>query len=161
MTQVLTLAGVKEAARKAYDDGKLTAQHPDPTKRKCLYRTDDGYCCAVGAAMTDETVEALRANYHGFNDTSVSMISGWSPPAEEGAEEVPAPVVVMAEGERTDIRDLQRRHDRWCDYARCEEDPNMKSCIDNMRNMFLLAIDHPTAVPLGAPGCPSLSGDAK
>jgi hypothetical protein len=42
--QRLTAAGVKAAARKAYQDGRLTAQHPQRALRKCSYQVGDYRC---------------------------------------------------------------------------------------------------------------------
>jgi hypothetical protein len=58
-TQHLTLAGVKRAARRAYRARRLTAQHPTPTKRMCVYEKGS-YSCAIGAALNKHTIAAIR-----------------------------------------------------------------------------------------------------
>jgi hypothetical protein len=46
----LTLKEVIENAWKAYQEGKLTAQHPDPAKRRCVNNGDEDYRCAVAVS---------------------------------------------------------------------------------------------------------------
>ncbi|MGY3589322.1 hypothetical protein [Bradyrhizobium sp. USDA 4350] len=56
--QTLTLAEVKTKAREFYAAGKLTAQHPDHTKRECTNDGGDGYRCAVAAAFNEPLLNA-------------------------------------------------------------------------------------------------------
>ena len=56
LRQTLTLAEVKAACRRYYDMSKLIAQHPKPRKRRLVFVSPDGYRCAVGAALSDETI---------------------------------------------------------------------------------------------------------
>lgn len=61
----LNLEDVKAAARKAYAEGRLSAQAPEPV---CEYRSvQDGktYACGIGAAMTDEQVAELLSTEGG------------------------------------------------------------------------------------------------
>lgn len=52
----LTYDGVREAGRKAFNEGRLQAQQNDPG---CTYRSDDGHPCVVGSALPDEVAQAL------------------------------------------------------------------------------------------------------
>lgn len=61
--QILTVEDVKAAARKAYDERRLLAQvvtADDPLPNE-MFATKDGHCCAIGAALSDETIALLRA----------------------------------------------------------------------------------------------------
>lgn len=62
--QTLTLEDVKAAARKAYDEKRLLAQHYDSVADTPneMFATSDGHCCAVGAALSDATIAMLRAS---------------------------------------------------------------------------------------------------
>lgn len=51
MTIVLNARPTAEAALKAYEERRLSAQNDTPA---CLYRDASGHPCAIGAALTDE-----------------------------------------------------------------------------------------------------------
>lgn len=53
---VLKAADVIAAARRAYEEGRLSAQGPTP---ECSYRDSSGLPCAIGAALTDEEANGL------------------------------------------------------------------------------------------------------
>jgi hypothetical protein len=50
----LTLKEVQQKACEYYLAKKLTAQHPDPSKRNCVNNGSDGYRCAVATAYPDD-----------------------------------------------------------------------------------------------------------
>lgn len=56
----LTLAAIKSAARKAYDENRLQAQHVTSTP---CYRNALGHVCAIGAALDEPTLEKYADNY--------------------------------------------------------------------------------------------------
>lgn len=62
--QHLTLEGVKEAARNAYDKGELGAQRG----YECLYAFDDESKCAIGAALDEATLAHIMLNSMNGND---------------------------------------------------------------------------------------------
>lgn len=94
--QVLTLEGVKAAARDYYSRGKLGAQCG---VGKCEYESGNGVRCAVGAALCDETLAAIRRINIG-NTATISKLVG--------------NVVVAVEGDALDdIQEIQDTHDRW------------------------------------------------
>ena len=51
----LTAEAAATAAAKAYRDGRLGFQRGH---RECLYRYDDGGCCAIGAGIPDDAAAA-------------------------------------------------------------------------------------------------------
>lgn len=53
----LTLAAVKEAGLKAYNEKRLSAQGPTPA---CKYRDDSGRPCIIGASIPDDIAATLR-----------------------------------------------------------------------------------------------------
>lgn len=56
----LTLAAVKEAGLKAYNEKRLSAQGPTPA---CRYRDDSGRPCIIGASIPDEIAATLPSQY--------------------------------------------------------------------------------------------------
>ena len=54
--QLLTATQVKKAGLEAYNQQR---QHPDNTKRQCVYQQDDLFHCVVGAALDPETLAFL------------------------------------------------------------------------------------------------------
>ena len=62
--QVLTLKGVKRAALHFYKRGRLTAQRKTPTLRVCVYQQAGGYRCAIGAALSAETLDAIHTKHY-------------------------------------------------------------------------------------------------
>lgn len=51
---------ISVSALNALRAGKLSAQHPDNTE--CLYRSEDGSVCAIGAGITDEQIAIIEAD---------------------------------------------------------------------------------------------------
>lgn len=94
MTQHLTAADAIAAARQFYEARKLTAQHPDPHFRQCLYAGADDTRCAIGAGLSEET---LGKSIEGFSVMSL---------VEEGKLTTDNVERLVA---------LQRLHDDWCD----------------------------------------------
>jgi len=121
--QVLTAAKVRAAARKAYREGKLTAQHPDPENRVCIYDGGDGYHCAIGAALSKKTLRALRASH----SMSCTVRALWN----KGFVDIP-------EQDRAQVMQIQVEHDNWASAAALTEDPaKVVAC----RDVFLKAIN--------------------
>ena len=87
----LTYAEVVEAGRKAYLEGRLSAQGPTP---ECRYRDSSGHPCVIGAALTDKQALYLDRNY----DAQVHKL----------------PVEVLDCGiDLRAIRRIQQAHDEW------------------------------------------------
>jgi len=55
--QKLTLAGVKREGRKALQAGTLSIFSKEPA---CVYTTEDGCHCVIGASFTPETLGAVK-----------------------------------------------------------------------------------------------------
>lgn len=91
MTIHLTLKAVKEAGRKAYLEGRLSAQGPTP---ECAYRDKSGRPCIIGAALTDEEARALDHADDGSIDDLI----------REGLVKTAATAALPA---------LQTAHDHW------------------------------------------------
>lgn len=99
--QTITFDEAKAAARKYFEAGKLTAQHPDPAMRMCVYSTGE-YRCAIGAGLTDETIGELRT--FGLNrGASVDAIRKH---------------ITYADDQEDGLRQLQELHDAWADSSR-------------------------------------------
>ena len=91
---VLNVRDVALAAKKAFDEGRLSAQGPTPA---CKYRDDSGRPCAIGAALSADEIDRLL----------------------HGAEaEMETPIAGLAPHFRTDrldaLTELQDAHDEWC-----------------------------------------------
>lgn len=130
MTIELRLEKVLEGARRFYLEGRLTAQHPDPRRRRCVYR-DGEYRCAIGAGLTEAEADALNAIRIGpgqIDETySVSVLSN------DGH------VTFVDEEEAAAICRIQHAHDRWCNSAAAEADiwsANMSQGVDRRRRHF-------------------------
>lgn len=106
--QTITLRDVVVAGRKAYEEGRLTAQNGG----ECMYRQEINgkECrCVVGAAMTDETLDQLEAssNMSGKVSRDMTRLSGR---------------FTIPDSDLFAIQDLQNEHDFWCfDVAGAEE----------------------------------------
>lgn len=94
MAQHLTLEGVKAAARDYYERGLLTAQHPEPDKRVCVYLGSGGRRCAIGAALDDDLVMEATGTVKGL--------------------EYHHGVTFDSDKALCDISDIQMAHDSWC-----------------------------------------------
>jgi hypothetical protein len=124
MTQKLTIRGVKEAALKAYAEGRLLAQHPDPKKRMCAYTLaglNDGknYGCAIGVGLTDDTVQRVLAAVYLQVDGDAKTLN--YVPFGVNFSDVLALIkrgIVEVSTEDLDmIVAIQRKHDLWCQKA--------------------------------------------
>lgn len=96
--QILTLDDVITAGRNAYEAKTLTAQSVFPA---CVYEDKRTGCkCVVGAAMTDETLDAIReAQLTCFRVVNVMA---------DNIIDIPDPE------ERLPIAHLQSAYDAWC-----------------------------------------------
>ncbi len=90
--QTLTLVEVKANARDAWCSGKLLARNPS---MPCEYIKDNGQVCAIGASMTDETLELIKAK--DMNHKAINLLAD--------------SVVQIPDDEYNDIMDIQRAHD--------------------------------------------------
>ena len=97
--QVLTLAGVKKAARDYYQRGKLTARHKDPLKRECVYHMRGGYRCAIGAALTRSSINKIDAMSLNRNTDVYGLLN--------------AKIISCKLAEMLPIRAIQKSHDSW------------------------------------------------
>jgi hypothetical protein len=97
--QHITVDEVKTKAREYYLAGRLTAQHPEQSARKCVYAFGE-YRCGVGAAMNAETLAAIAAA--GINGKSIFAI----------AEETPELLTIERGVDR-----IQEAHDNWARKA--------------------------------------------
>jgi hypothetical protein len=108
--QVLTVKGVKAAARRAYKARTLTAQHRSPRDRQCFYALGC-YRCPVGAAMTDATLKSLIAHKtHRATFTANSMAFDYL--VDEKLVEC------RGKDEQDAIYEIQEAHDTWAKKAR-------------------------------------------
>ncbi len=123
MTQHLTLAEVQAAAAKAYAEGRLTAQHPIHSLRKCVYEGDSGCGCAIGVALTSETLEAIKRHAYQFSRV-IALING--------------EVISVDPKEEEALRNIQRTHDTWCSMASYEMPSDGQ--VERARLAFLQAI---------------------
>lgn len=96
--QTITKAEVIAAARAYYEKGQLTAQQEEPKVRKCKYKVN-GFRCAVGACLSEETLEMILSD--SMNERGVSVFWGRFLTAENDDVKV-------------FVEDLQFCHDRWC-----------------------------------------------
>lgn len=106
----LNLALVKQKAREYYEAGRLTPQHLDESMRECVYETRDGYRCAVGAALDDDTLSAIGAGR--LMACSVDLIG----------------CIELDPADRPHVLALQRLHDGWA------TDANKYGSDDNRTN---------------------------
>lgn len=137
----LNLEEVKDAARKAYDEGRLTAQAPVYSQRLCQYAIacTDGIVrvCGIGAAMPIETALA---------HATIGSITGGG----HGLFTIENVYDTQA------IEDVQSYHDSWADAenllgkAQAEGDETgviayAERHADHCKQDFLRIIDHPEA----------------
>lgn len=100
MMQHITLAGVKTAAKKAYDAGNLIAQN---NIHEYFYRRGD-ICCAIGAALTPHTARAITlSKLNGCMVNSKSRIKG----------NYITDFITVSDDEMGRIRMIQLTHDDW------------------------------------------------
>lgn len=96
IVQHLTLQDVVTACRKALEDGTLGALR----HHSCQYDYGDGYHCAVGVALTTDTLSIIR-------DKNLNLVSLES-----------LLNLRILKIDREDFRDIERlqvRHDGWVD----------------------------------------------
>lgn len=93
----LELRTVALAAKKAFDEGRLSAQGPTPA---CRYRDAAGRPCAIGAALSDDFARSLRQheNVWALRETGIITTDDF-----EG------------------LRKLQNTHDSWADEPSSQE----------------------------------------
>jgi hypothetical protein len=103
----LTLAQVKAAGLKAYEEKRLSAQGPTPA---CKYRDMSGLPCVVGAALSDDEAGRILAfkNEHGM------------PGSILGIEALSRLGIVQADCIGA-IAGLQVIHDRWASAAEAQK----------------------------------------
>lgn len=128
MTQLLTVEGVKQAAREHYAAGKLTAQHPKQDQRECAYTIGE-YRCAVGAALSAETLRRMSPS---DNNTALFAIN----------TEKCGIIFENAES-KSDISGIRRRHDDWCNAARRVTHEVGRDSVELARRTFCIAIGLP------------------
>lgn len=96
--QKLTVRKVKAAARRAYAERRLTAQHRNPAKRDCVY-TSGAYHCAIGCALNKQSLQMIdeeRLN-HG---TPVGLLQSHD--------------VITVDNDDINVIDvIQNLHDEW------------------------------------------------
>lgn len=111
----LKLRDVAAAARARYEAGTLSAQAPKPI---CMYRTRQKgvtYACGIGAGLTDDQVDELRAAWKAedrhsgpsFQLTGLQALPGWK--AGDGREQ-------------RALFALQQAHDDWANRDTGQEE---------------------------------------
>lgn len=101
--QKLTPKKVKSAARKAYKERRLTAQHRNQNKRQCVYSKGE-YHCAIGWALNQKALKQVEK--FDLNDSN--------------------PVLCLVNEDIIDINDddldiieaIQMAHDEWATASR-------------------------------------------
>lgn len=101
----LTVKSIAQAALKAYDEKRLSAQGPTPC---CAYRDPTGRPCAVGAGLPDDLAAQLDVAIH-----------GGSMPIEDAAY---AGYVSIARADAFQLRELQKAHDAWANAVKWNPD---------------------------------------
>lgn len=103
----LTAAAVKRAACRAYEEGRLQAQNPNPSVLSCQYRLFDGQVCGIGAAMPDEFLSFL--SYENVLNEDEELISGNASTIRNLIERG-----YVTTDDRTALEAIQDLHDTWC-----------------------------------------------
>lgn len=104
MTQVITLHDLVNAAQDYFDRGQLTAQ----LGHGCVYSDGATGRCVIGAAMSQETIDIIRAK--GLNGATISLISD--------NRRLPR-IIAFPDEDTLDIAtQLQVLHDDWIDEMR-------------------------------------------
>ena len=107
--QTITAQECARASRELFFKGKLGAQNHED----CLYIYDDGSRCAVGAALTDETIGRIPGSLS-FERINQVVRDGF---------------VGVEDGEIQSVEKLQDRHDQW---AQSQRDADMISFLNLM-----------------------------
>jgi hypothetical protein len=92
---VITVAEIKKYGLEAYKNKRLTAQHPDRSKRVCQYNVGRKYHCVIGAALAARGIELKPEESHSrvYDLTSVQF------------------------DDVDKVGRIQSMHDFWADYA--------------------------------------------
>lgn len=98
--QTLSYSRVKKAAQRLYKARKLMAQHRERERRHCLYKDDGGYRCAIGAGLSQKTLERIGDDSYNLG----APISGLSRRS----------LIKASEKDLAKLLVLQRAHDDWC-----------------------------------------------
>lgn len=101
--QHITLKGIKQASKKAYDEDRLLAQSGE---RAYGYRIGK-FVCAIGAGLNSETLDRIDQDCRGNNTVSTS-------PGENLIENY----FTFSENDREGLCKLQDAHDEWYDAAK-------------------------------------------
>lgn len=99
----LPYATAVENARKAYLEGRLTAQHPDPAQRHCVY-TRGEYGCAIGVSLP--------------LDLAVQFQDGQTAPTTSGGISGFKIRNRLTSDNYANLIHLQALHDEWCNSSR-------------------------------------------
>jgi hypothetical protein len=119
--QVLTVKGVKAAARRAYKARTLTAQHRTPERRICRYEVDSCHC-GIGAALTKPTLKAVHKAEKNSRTVATLKDAG----------------LVRFDGRiASKLAAIQTAHDAW---ARAAQEGAANTCAQDARRTFLKAI---------------------
>lgn len=124
--QHITLAEVKENARKAYDAGNLLAQQPKFVQFVHYFYRKGDVGCAIGVSLNSATAASIRE--YGDDNAVIST-------ALNGNQAIGSSIdrfISWDENEGQELADIQRIHDDWAGNKKLERD-------------FLKAIDHPAA----------------
>lgn len=71
--QTLTPLAVFQANERAIDEGRLIAFAPNQQSGpRCVYVNSQGFKCAIGVAMDDETLDVIMSNSPGGSDYASS-----------------------------------------------------------------------------------------
>lgn len=103
--QRLTLSEVVAAARAAYADGNLIAQNLDSeylSDTDYAYLNARGHRCAIGAALTDETLAAIERDALQQETVEASAAGRWF-----------LPFAPERESDIGDMVMIQESHDQW------------------------------------------------
>lgn len=101
---VLTFAKAKTAARRAYREGKLTAQHKRRDRRDCKY-VSGTYSCAIGAALPDDVRRRLSRSTINFYPCTNFMAKKY---------------FTIKPSDVFKVEQLQMAYDKWCTSARVD-----------------------------------------
>lgn len=125
--QTLTLDEVRRRCRAAHAAKLLTAQHPNPKARICVYSAGPVHGCAIGVCLTPESLAYVMANRlntstpvqrlyegdHRYEDTDETDAFGY-----RVHRHIPiAPILDTPLPDRTAIEEIQCAHDHWANLA--------------------------------------------
>lgn len=107
MAYYLTLANVKEAAKKAYNENRLTAQNGGMCRYKQFVNGKD-CVCAIGAAIEHLDLDFDKKVSLSGTEMEINSISVTNLPKVTDIILPSDPI------EAQDIDDIQLAHDNWC-----------------------------------------------